>query len=187
MRKARVIPLNSYETATPAPQRCEKEGCDAKGEFRAPKNPNALQEYYWFCLDHVREYNKGWDFYKGMNREEIDASRISDVTWNRPSWPLGSWRTLLEKVHFCDGLESFFEGAAPPPPPLPQRVKKALSILNVSSLLTLEEIKKQYKQLVKRHHPDLHAGDKQAEENLKKINEAYQVVKKHLEGERPLS
>ena len=39
--------------------------------------------------------------------------------------------------------------------------------------MTAFEVKARYKELVKRHHPDAHGGDKAAEEKLKTINIAY--------------
>jgi curved DNA-binding protein CbpA len=38
-------------------------------------------------------------------------------------------------------------------------------------------LKARYKELVKRHHPDAHGGDKAAEERLKVINQAYSTLK----------
>lgn len=178
MKKTRFIPLDINQPLNL--RLCEKDGCGCAGEFRAPKNAYNLREYYWFCLDHVREYNKSWDFYRGMSPEEIEASRISDVTWNRPSWPVGGWRTLLENVQYLDGIDPFLR-TSPRVPSLPQEVQKALGTLDLSFPITIETLKNQYKKLAKRHHPDLNAGDKNAEERLKAVNEAYQVVKKHLQ------
>ena len=48
-------------------------GCGAQGEYRAPKSRQNLQEYWWFCLEHVRAYNGSWDFYKGMSPGQIEA------------------------------------------------------------------------------------------------------------------
>ena len=48
-----------------------------------------------------------------------------------------------------------------------------LAVLDLPPDVTRKELKARYKQLVKRHHPDLHGGDKNAEERLKLINEAY--------------
>jgi hypothetical protein len=183
MRKnRRHIPLDFTESSPLNSKPCEHEGCEGTGDFRAPKNPNQLRDYYWFCLDHVREYNKTWDFYRGMSAEEIEASRISDVTWNRPSWPVGGWHTLLENANFCDGIDPFLK-TAPHIPTLPQEVQKALGILDLAFPVTIEALKTQYKKLAKLHHPDLNAGAKEAEERLKVVNEAYQIVKKHLGGQ----
>ena len=180
MRKTRFIPIDLSEKSNPSVRGCEHASCEAPGEFRAPKSTTQLREYYWLCLDHVREYNKSWDFYKGMTPEEIESSRVSDITWNRPSWPVGSWHSLLENAKYFDGLESFFN-RAPSVPSIPKDVQNGLKALELSLPITIETLKKQYKTLVKLHHPDLHAGDKKAEERLKEVNQAYQVVKKHLE------
>ncbi|MBY0500785.1 MAG: J domain-containing protein [Alphaproteobacteria bacterium] len=179
MRKTRFVPLGSSSSTAPSMRLCDQQGCELAGEFRAPKSPHQPREYIWFCLDHVREYNKSWDFYKGMSPEEIEASRISDITWNRPSWPVGGWRALIENARYCDGLDPFLKSVSRPPS-IPQPIQKALNILELALPLTIETLKKQYKKLVKCYHPDLHSGNKLAEERLKAINEAYQVVKKHL-------
>ena len=179
MKKPRFIPLDFQHEAQISPRLCQHEGCEAMGEFRAPQSPTRLQDHYWFCLEHVKEYNKAWDFYKGMSPEEIEASRISDVTWNRPSWPVGGWRTLLENARYFDGIDPFLK-VAPRQPSVAPEVQKALVVLELELPLTMDTLKKQYKKLAKKHHPDLHAGDKDAEERLKNINAAYQVLKKYL-------
>ena len=179
MRKPRFIPLDSTHETPPKLRLCDQESCELGAEFRAPKNPYHLHEYFWFCLEHVREYNKSWDFYRGMSPEEVEASRVSDITWNRPSWPIGGWRTLLENARYFDGISPIFK-AAPLPPTLPKEVQKALGTLELALPLTMEVLKKQYKKLAKRSHPDLNPGNERAEEQLKVINESYQIVKKYI-------
>lgn len=49
-------------------------------------------------------------------------------------------------------------------------------ILGVTKSATDEELKKAYRDLAMKHHPDKHKGDKKAEEKFKQINEAYQVL-----------
>lgn len=51
------------------------------------------------------------------------------------------------------------------------------NILKVSPEASPEEIKKAYHKLAKKLHPDLNKNDKQSEEQLKKVNEAYEVLK----------
>ena len=49
-------------------------------------------------------------------------------------------------------------------------------ILGVSKDASAEEIKKAYRKVTKANHPDLHPGDKAAEERFKEANEAYEVL-----------
>ena len=49
-------------------------------------------------------------------------------------------------------------------------------VLNVSKDATLTEIKKAYRKLALKYHPDKNPGDKEAEEKFKLINEAYAVL-----------
>ena len=49
-------------------------------------------------------------------------------------------------------------------------------ILGVPRSASAEEIKKVYRNLAKKYHPDRNPGDRQAEEHFKEINEAYQVL-----------
>ena len=49
-------------------------------------------------------------------------------------------------------------------------------ILEISPSATAEEIKKQYKKLVKKYHPDKTRGDKALEEKLKLVTAAYQIL-----------
>ena len=55
--------------------------------------------------------------------------------------------------------------------------KDYYQILGVSENASDEEIKKAYRDLAKRYHPDRNPGDKQAEERFKEITEAYEVLK----------
>jgi curved DNA-binding protein len=50
------------------------------------------------------------------------------------------------------------------------------SILEIEKTATIVEIKKAYRKLAMKYHPDRNKGDKQAEEKFKKINEAYAVL-----------
>jgi curved DNA-binding protein len=49
-------------------------------------------------------------------------------------------------------------------------------ILGVPRTATEDEIKKAFRKLARKHHPDVNPGDKSAEEQFKKINEAYEVL-----------
>ena len=49
-------------------------------------------------------------------------------------------------------------------------------VLGVSKGASDDEIKKAYRQAAKKYHPDLHPGDKEAEQKMKEANEAYEVL-----------
>ena len=54
--------------------------------------------------------------------------------------------------------------------------KDYYEILGVKKNATEEEIKKAFRRLAMKHHPDRNPGNKQAEERFKEINEAYAVL-----------
>ena len=68
------------ETST---QVCQHEGCSEAGKFRAPKSPDVLDEFYWFCKEHVREYNLKWNFFTNQTEAEMNAQMSKDKVWER--------------------------------------------------------------------------------------------------------
>jgi hypothetical protein len=156
---------------------CEHPGCEGEGEFRAPRSRETLDRFYWFCLDHVRAYNAAWNYYAGMSEAEIERELRNDTVWQRPTWPLGS-RTGGAKVHGFGIFGLHDEEEAPPRRPrTPEEEALIVFEFDLAEPVTLVALKARYKELVKRHHPDTHGGDKKAEERLKIINQAYATLK----------
>lgn len=168
-----ALRLKGAEGGAPPLRCCAWPGCDAAGAYRAPRARDRLREFQWLCLDHVREFNRGWDFFAGMSASDIEAHRRADVTWHRPSWRFG---TAFGLDGGWDDVFGLLGGAAagPRPPSRPRgKAEEMRERLDLEAGFTREELKRRYKTLAKQHHPDLHGGDKAAEERLKLINEAY--------------
>jgi len=169
-------------------KKCDSKNCKQKGEFRAPKSRVLLNEYFYFCLDHIKEYNKSWDFYKGMSVEQIENSIRSDTFWDRPSWPLkNSFKNVFDD--FNEYVEEFATTGNDKindnyfrnkllDESLTLEETKALKDLDLKMPLSLEKIKKNYKKLVKIFHPDVNGNNKKAEERFKQINESYKLLLK---------
>ena len=167
---------------------CDAPGCQNQASHRAPVSRDNLDRFYWFCLDHVREYNQAWNYYEGMSEDEIEAHRRRDTVWQRPTWPLGQFGAhafrydipidddLDELRNRANGGKNGRHGNAETGRPRTER-EEALAILDLQEPITLTEIKVRYKSLVKKLHPDANGGDTRAEEQLKVINQAYAILK----------
>ena len=176
-------------------RKCDRIDCNKEGEFRAPKSRILLNEYYFFCLEHVKEYNKSWDFYKGLSVNQIENSMRDDIIWNRPSCPLkGNPHKVIEQINnfFSDDFDefnyrkednSFFKNKLLDEK-LTKEQNKALFTLGLKLPLTLEKIKKNYKKLVKIFHPDVNGNNKKAEEKFKEINKSYKIILEKLKNEQ---
>ncbi|MBT5810107.1 MAG: DnaJ domain-containing protein [Rhodospirillaceae bacterium] len=173
----------------PAAGRCEHPACAAAGIYRAPKAHHQLNDYYWFCLDHVREYNKNWNFCAGLDAKTIEREIRNDTVWRRPTWPLngnsrrsnlGAWfeddLEILEDI--IDNSDSTHAKQSKQFVHDEPEAAQAMRAMNLVAPLTLTALKSRYKDLVKRLHPDTNNGDKNAEDKLKSINEAYATLKK---------
>lgn len=171
---------------------CDHPGCVEMGEHRAPKGRDRLNEYFWFCLDHVRAYNKSWDYYAGMTQAEIEAHLRDDTTWQRPTWPMGHWKAredaLRDRAFAGDfAFGGAWDGSDSAEARAEQRRRRArtpeelaLAELELDPPVDMVRVKARYRELAKLHHPDANGGDKAAEERLKRINHAYNTLKASL-------
>ena len=164
---------------------CDHDGCNEPGKFSAPKAPDVLDDFYWFCQQHVREYNLKWNFFDGKTEAEMNAQASSDKVWERNT---KDWRDPETKAWARLGIEDPHQvlgGNATRNPGrnggggrrLPPTEQRAVDILEAKSDWTKKEIRKAYKALIKVLHPDMNGGDRSQEEQLQEVVWAWDQVK----------
>ncbi|MBT0956259.1 DnaJ domain-containing protein [Alphaproteobacteria bacterium KMM 3653] len=166
---------------------CEHPGCEEAGKYRAPRSPDTLDDFLWFCKDHVREYNLKWNFFNGSTEEELEAQIDSDRVWNRETKPLGKQseeQKAWARLGVDDPHQVLGENATRNPGKsitgtrrLPPTERKAVEILEAKDHWTKQEIRKQYKALIKILHPDMNGGDRSDEEKLQEVVWAWDQIK----------
>lgn len=165
---------------------CDHDRCQEAGKYRAPKAPDVLDDFFWFCQQHVREYNLKWNFFDGTTEAEINAQQSDDKVWERPTKPMGdpearAWARLgIEDPHQVLGANSTQNpgrkgGTAGKK--LPATERRAVEVLEVNDNSTKTEIRKAYKALIKVLHPDMNGGDRSQEEQLQEVVWAWDQLK----------
>lgn len=168
--------------ARPHVRLCDAPGCTDEGAHRAPKDRD-LKEYYHFCLEHVQDYNKAWNYFEGLSDDQIQDHILSSLYGERPTRRYDIDGRLQEALQ--EKIRAFFGDSPEKPraarraapdtlPPSPEA--QALSHMGLSVPVTIEEIRLRYRELVRLHHPDRTGGDKTSEEVLKIVNMAYTIL-----------
>lgn len=189
------------EAAKDGERPCDWNGCDKKGVHRAPKGRDREGEFFWFCADHVRQYNKNYNYFNGMDDDSIASYQKASSTGHRPTWEMGvnSWGQQARNGQRTEGKPGdaawgkrvndphgvYPGGARRGVSPEQERRKRKLKRLEKQSFdklsldenATSKEIKSKYKQLVKIHHPDANGGDRSSEDRLREIIQAYNFLK----------
>lgn len=167
--------------------RCEWAGCADPGAYRAPKGRNREGEYHRFCLEHVKLYNKSYNYFAGMRDEDVSAYQKDSATGHRPTWSMGVKRDGAQQGRWEPGFRDVFGmfGGAHRTNPKAEEPQRSLRNLERKSFAQLDlegresgpEIRARYKSLVKRLHPDANGGDRSFEDRLREIIQAYHHLK----------
>ena len=179
-----------------AEPKCDWEGCNEPGLYPAPKGRGREGQYYRFCLDHVRAYNKGYNYFSGMPDEEVVKHQKDAATGERPTWFVGVNSTSRNRARggkpggyghrfgthdpfslFGDGAPGGKTPGAAPSRPLKRLERKALRQLNLEDNASKPDIKARFKELVKRLHPDQNGGDRSSEDKLREVIQAYNYLR----------
>jgi hypothetical protein len=177
---------------------CAAPGCSEPGEFRAPgpRPPNfdGPGEWRWLCLDHVREFNAGYDWFEGMTSEEILAAQSPIAGWRtdtRAFRPDAGIDGVPRWADFDDPLDAIGaraasiraraagrQQAARQASRFTPQERQALETMGLGLDTDLHGLRKRYSTLVRRYHPDRNGGDRSHEGRLQLVIEAYQLLRK---------
>ena len=162
---------------------CEWDNCNESGEFKAPLEKDNSKKYRWLCEEHIKLFNKIWNYFAGMCQDEIEDFLKSDLTWHRPTQKFGSsdnffnilWNNALNDKFVFFKQEKITNGLGDRK--LNEKDKDAFIIMGLELNASWPTIQKKFKTLVKKFHPDRNAGNKNFEDKLKKITLAYSHLK----------
>ena len=176
---------------------CEHPSCKEPGEFRAPGyQPGGFDgpgEYRWFCLEHVREFNSGYDWFEGMSAEEILEAQSPASGWKteNPSFrPTAGVDGMPRWADFDDPLDAIGARVAGIKSRAEREAKlamdgrfspeeaRALDTMGLGLNTDRKRLRQRYSELVRRYHPDRNGGDRKFESRLNSVVDAYQLLRK---------
>ena len=179
---------------------CHWHDCEEAGEFRAPgSRPAGFDgpgDYLWFCLEHVREFNSGYDFFEDMNAEEIFTAQSPLNGWENESRafrPTAGVEGAPRWADFADPLDAIgarareikdgVRRAIDPEQrkdgvPVSPEERRALETMGLAIDATRADLRARYADLVRKYHPDRNGGDRGYETRLRQVVEAYQLLRR---------
>ena len=175
-----------------AADRCDHPGCAEAGEFRAPPSGDGTSgdcapAWRWFCLDHVRAFNSGYNFFSGMSPDEIEAAQRPLAGWERETRAFAHtgadrpphWGDFADPM---DAIGARFRAGATRQRddgrPLSGDNRRDLDTLGLDQNADRKALRTRYTELVRRYHPDHNGGDRSHETALQKVIGAYQRLRK---------
>lgn len=173
---------------------CAIDGCCEQGEFRAPPAYGSSAgfdgpgEYRWLCLDHVREFNQSYDYFGGMDAEQIFAAQHPVSGWessrrvyhngptDSPIW--SDFADPLDAIgaRFANGMRGNM-GRRSAGPATSSQDQKALKTLGLGEDANRRTIRQRYSELVRKYHPDRNGGNRNQEKHLADVIAAYTHLK----------
>ena len=162
---------------------CDWNNCKDLGEYKAPVERDNSKKFRMLCLKHVKEFNKNWNYFSGMNDNQIMNFLKSDMTWHKPTQSFSSsdnffkvlWNKTLKDEFDNKKIKSDFNYMRQFK--FDNKDIKAFEILGLSVGMKWMKIHEKFKTLVKKFHPDMNLGNKKYEEKLKLITLAYTQLK----------
>jgi hypothetical protein len=172
---------------------CAHPGCGEPGEFRAPDpdgpaaTPNGPGRYRYLCLDHVRAFNAGYNWFDGMSAEEIMEAQSPLNVWpseTRAFRPGGGVDLPPRWADFKDPLDAIgmrVRNRMPKPRAdghfLSPEDRRALKTLGLGEDADRRALRSAYSAKVRAYHPDKNGGNRAYEKALQDVIAAYTHLK----------
>ena len=155
---------------------CSNPKCKELGLYPAPKSRDQLREYLYFCINCIRDFNKSWNYFEGLNEEELEVEIRKSVTWDRPSWKFGTKNINFDFEKAFNEFEN--KKYKKSKKVLNKNLENAFIILDLSNDSSIKEVKAKYKFLAKKWHPDVQNKNKSKIHKDKFINitNAYKTI-----------
>lgn len=183
-----------FHGRVPRAEPCGISGCREPGEFRAPatpsRSPDGPPPYRWLCLEHVREFNAGYDYFSGMSADQIVAAQSPTAGWETesrsfraagsadlpPRW--ADFRDPIDAIgaRFRQRMDETRRQAADPR--LSREEHHALKVMGLETDSDRRTLRRRYAELLRQYHPDRNGGDRSKEKRLTEVVAAYQLLRK---------
>ena len=69
---------------------CDWNKCNNEGKYKAPIEKDNSKKFRMLCLNHVKEFNKSWNYFSGMSDDQVLEFIKSDLTWHKSTKSFGS-------------------------------------------------------------------------------------------------
>ena len=161
---------------------CDWENCKEIGKYKAPIERDNSRQFRYLCLEHIKIFNKNWNYFSNMSQDEVEYFIKSDLTWHKPTKSFSSSENFF-KVLWSNALEDKINIFKNPSfkdfkkSKLSEKDRHALEVLGLKYEAKWSDIQKKFKGLVKKYHPDKNRGSKKYEDILKRVTLAYSQLK----------
>lgn len=187
LRSARKKSASASEPTGP---KCQWDGCEKVGTHRAPVGPGAEGLYLLFCLEHVKEYNKGYSYTTTPANADVARYQREATAGSRPT--RGTRVSQPTEIPIPSTVRSGSAKALNARKTAAQRQaqktdlqKRKLKVLEAKAFAALgllpeatpEEIRSRYKERLKMHHPDANQGNRNSEDELRASIDAHKILK----------